>query len=166
MEQGCTMLASHHECGAPLFRCRGEILCPVCSSETIEPLAKLVGESSNIISAKGDATRIIDGHRAGNGEDLDLKMADKSISKELKENDLQRQIYSEKDALKCTLDSGASSQDNDFEMTEQAIRKAILYRLRVLAADIREEQDLSRLKSQLDCVDAALKVLRALEVEI
>jgi UPF0148 protein len=31
LEQGCTMLASHHDCGAPLFRCKGEIICPVCS---------------------------------------------------------------------------------------------------------------------------------------
>jgi len=31
LEQGCTMLATHHDCGAPLFRCKGEIVCPVCS---------------------------------------------------------------------------------------------------------------------------------------
>ncbi len=27
------MLASHHDCGAPLFRCQGDIVCPVCSFE-------------------------------------------------------------------------------------------------------------------------------------
>lgn len=31
LERGCTMLSTHHECGAPLFRCQGEIVCPVCS---------------------------------------------------------------------------------------------------------------------------------------
>jgi len=31
LEQGCTMLATHHDCGAPLFRRQGEIVCPVCS---------------------------------------------------------------------------------------------------------------------------------------
>jgi UPF0148 protein len=31
LEQGSTMLATHHDCGAPLFRCQGEIVCPVCS---------------------------------------------------------------------------------------------------------------------------------------
>jgi UPF0148 protein len=25
------MLATHHECGAPLFRRQGEVVCPVCS---------------------------------------------------------------------------------------------------------------------------------------
>lgn len=32
LEKGGTMLATHHECGAPLFRYQGEVLCPVCSS--------------------------------------------------------------------------------------------------------------------------------------
>jgi UPF0148 protein len=31
LEQGCTMLATHHDCGAPLFRRKGEVVCPVCS---------------------------------------------------------------------------------------------------------------------------------------
>jgi UPF0148 protein len=31
LEQGCTMLATHHDCGAPLFRCHGDVVCPVCS---------------------------------------------------------------------------------------------------------------------------------------
>jgi UPF0148 protein len=31
LEQGCTMLATHHDCGAPLFRRQGKVVCPVCS---------------------------------------------------------------------------------------------------------------------------------------
>ena len=30
LEKGGTMLATHHECGAPMFRYRGKVLCPVC----------------------------------------------------------------------------------------------------------------------------------------
>lgn len=30
LEKGGTMLASHHECGAPLFRYQGKVVCPVC----------------------------------------------------------------------------------------------------------------------------------------
>jgi len=33
LEMGGTMLASHHDCGAPLFRYKGEVVCPVCSFE-------------------------------------------------------------------------------------------------------------------------------------
>lgn len=30
LETGGTMLASHHECGAPMFRYQGKVVCPVC----------------------------------------------------------------------------------------------------------------------------------------
>ncbi len=30
LEKGGTMLASHHECGAPMFRYQGKVVCPVC----------------------------------------------------------------------------------------------------------------------------------------
>ena len=32
LEKGGTMLANHHECGAPMFRYQGKVLCPVCDS--------------------------------------------------------------------------------------------------------------------------------------
>ncbi len=30
LEKGGTMLANHHECGAPMFRYQGIVVCPVC----------------------------------------------------------------------------------------------------------------------------------------
>lgn len=30
LEKGGTMTASHHECGAPIFRYQGKTVCPVC----------------------------------------------------------------------------------------------------------------------------------------
>ncbi len=30
LEKGGTMLATHHDCGAPMFRYHGKIVCPVC----------------------------------------------------------------------------------------------------------------------------------------
>jgi UPF0148 protein len=32
LEKGGTMLANHHDCGAPMFRYQGKIMCPVCES--------------------------------------------------------------------------------------------------------------------------------------
>ncbi len=34
LEKGGTMLASSHECGAPMFRFQGKVICPVCDSGT------------------------------------------------------------------------------------------------------------------------------------
>ncbi len=32
LEKGGTMLASSHECGAPMFRFQGKVMCPVCGT--------------------------------------------------------------------------------------------------------------------------------------
>lgn len=32
LEKGGTMLSHHHDCGAPMFRYQGKIMCPVCES--------------------------------------------------------------------------------------------------------------------------------------
>lgn len=31
LEKGGTMLATHHDCGAPMFRYQGKVVCPVCN---------------------------------------------------------------------------------------------------------------------------------------
>ncbi|MCD1295338.1 hypothetical protein CUJ83_10035 [Methanocella sp. CWC-04] len=36
LERGGTMLAKHCDCGAPLFKYKGKILCPVCDSKKEE----------------------------------------------------------------------------------------------------------------------------------
>ena len=36
LEKGGTMLAQSHDCGAPMFRFQGKVLCPVCDSGTEE----------------------------------------------------------------------------------------------------------------------------------
>ncbi len=33
LEKGGTMLAQSHDCGAPMFRFHGKVLCPVCDTE-------------------------------------------------------------------------------------------------------------------------------------
>ena|GEM_PF-5428779 len=43
------------------------------------------------------------------------------------------------------------------------MKRSIARKLRELAEDIGDERDLGRLKGQLDCMEAAVKVLRSIE---
>jgi len=43
LEKGGTMLAQSHDCGAPMFRFQGKVLCPVCD-QGIEEEKKLARE--------------------------------------------------------------------------------------------------------------------------
>jgi UPF0148 protein len=36
LERGGTMLAKHCDCGAPLFKCQGKVVCPVCDGKKEE----------------------------------------------------------------------------------------------------------------------------------
>ena len=48
LEHGGTMLAQHCEqCGAPLFRYKGEVLCPVCSTEKEHSVSAKAPEPSS-----------------------------------------------------------------------------------------------------------------------
>ncbi len=46
LEKGGTMLASSHECGAPMFRFQGKVMCPVCESGEEK---KVAGEPSALV---------------------------------------------------------------------------------------------------------------------
>ena len=49
LEQGGTMLAKHHECGSPLFKYRGKVVCPVCDESTLD-----TGASGGAPAGDGD----------------------------------------------------------------------------------------------------------------
>ena len=57
LEKGCTMLANHHDCGAPLFRCKGKILCPICSFSTEKPDNTSIGETDGAVPQDADETK-------------------------------------------------------------------------------------------------------------
>jgi UPF0148 protein len=71
LEQGCTMLATHHDCGAPLFRRNGEVVCPVCSFAD-EPNSPARAQPSGLSGAELDEKSKFDGaHLQDSGQDDD-----------------------------------------------------------------------------------------------
>lgn len=69
LEQGCTMLATHHDCGAPLFRRKGEVVCPVCSFAD-EPNSPARAQPSGLSGAELDEKSKFDGaHLQDSGQD-------------------------------------------------------------------------------------------------
>ena len=164
LEKGCTMLAAHHDCGAPLFRCKGEIVCPICSSGSAKPDDKAVGEAEAVVPEDADETKESNRIRAGGkGALLSSMVPLQSLDQEHQEDDRRRPSHLNLESERLAQNSGESLHDSDFELTKQSVRMAVLFKLKDLALDIKEEKDLSRLRSQLDCVDTALRVISALK---
>jgi UPF0148 protein len=131
LEKGCTMLATHHDCGAPLFRCQGEVVCPVCSFGANGAASEKVQLSS---SAASEET-------ISNSENASMQQrsAKESVSNRLMQ------------------------EDNELTLTKVRLYESMLIRLEVLRKGLEEEQDLDKLKKQLDCIEGLLRVFRFLQ---
>ena len=140
LEKGCTMLAAHHDCGAPLFRCQGEIVCPVCSfaddpdspgrAQPSGPSA----EEMNVRSSSGRAYQQESGVIEDNPDGAGF-----GVSK-----------------------SGRQGED-EMSRALGGLRSALLARLEELTASVQDERDLHMLKRQLDCLEGLLRILRSLQ---
>jgi UPF0148 protein len=140
LEQGCTMLATHHDCGAPLFRRLGEVVCPVCSFAD-EPSSSARTQPSGLPGAEQEGKSSFDrAHLQENGV-IDDQPADKRA----------------KPALKGEQD------DEELRVAIGNLRASLFCRLRELTAASEDERDLDRLKKQLDCLEGLLRVLRSLQ---
>jgi UPF0148 protein len=139
LEQGCTMLAAHHDCGAPLFRCKGRIVCPVCSFID-EPSSPTKTELS--VPSEGQPGERSDLHRA-----------------QLSEEEGEKSLFASGEA---SLDGGHNRDDRQLDSAVGDLRAALSGRLRDLTAAVQDEQDLDRLKKLLDCLEGLLRVMRSL----
>ena len=148
LEQGCTMLATHHSCGAPLFRCRGQVVCPVCSFGE-----ECAAEDRALEMKEGSSGS--DQNKSAQEEEMPLVEApmDKARS-DIARSEIDNTLAHE--GLRKGLREGLSIEEAD-------LRSAILRKLKELTAGIEQEQDLDKLRKQFDCIEAALKALRSME---
>jgi UPF0148 protein len=140
LEQGGTMLATHHDCGAPLFRCQGEIVCPVCSFSE-PPGSQARAQPSGLSERKVE-------------EKPDLNRA--RLPERVEKIDLLSGSEAEQTGL---------SGKGDLELMSaiKSLRASLLRRLRAITSALEAEQDLDKLKKQLDCLEGLLRVLRSLQ---
>lgn len=140
LEQGCTMLATHHDCGAPLFRRQGEVVCPVCSFAD-KPSSPAGAQPSGLSGAEMDEKPDLDRARLQEREEIN----DLPVGKGVK--------------------SAHKGEQDDEELIAAIanLRASLLHRLRELTVALEDEHDLDKLKKQLDCLEGLLQVFRSLQ---
>ncbi len=166
LERGCTMLASHHGCGAPLFRCEGEVVCPVCSFEKAEALSSGTAERSGPATPRevgGEGDRLAElaqgkGPKRGEGEEA--KLAQRAVRGDLAEGMGEPRAYPSR--VTAEIHEVAQPRD-DLNVMEACLRDSLLRRLRALVEETEKEQDLDRLRKQLECIDGLVRVLKTME---
>ena len=157
LEKGCTMLASHHDCGAPLFRCQGDIVCPVCSFQE-EPLSTMRVPATE--AGWGKDERTPDPCR-----EQPPQMQKKSPGSAMEEDHPGHSVAEDQSDQSVGRDQSDHSIQDDVLLgsVKDNLRSVLLLRLRELTDSLRAEQDLDKLERLLDCLDALLRVLRSLQ---
>jgi UPF0148 protein len=159
LEMGGTMLATHHDCGAPLFRYRGEVVCPVCSFEEVgasqvpSRAEKLAPGPEGRPSGKARSISAPEEER-GSATELGAKRAVEVVSSP------ETGDYGEIAHREPV--SGKMGQKDHVDEAKEELKIVILQKIRDISEKMRDEQDLGRLKSQLEYVKEALKVLEHL----
>ena len=156
------MLASHHDCGAPLFRCQGDIVCPVCSFED-ESISAMRGSTSEAVQSEEERrpdpirAQLPQMHEMPSRRSIKKDRSDRSAERD------QPDRSAERDQPDRPRKGYPSIQDEvQFHSIQNDLRSALLFRLHELTDLLRAEQDLDKLKRLLDCLEALLKVLKSL----
>lgn len=158
---GGTMLANHHDCGAPLFRYKGDVVCPVCSFEEVGAAKAVYDEDRAAFDSRdgssppgkgqispprrGEASQSSPGARIGYDEPFHPEARNKGM-------------ISHREGEPMGM---AGEERSDPALIE--LKGAILEKIREISGNMRGEQDLGRLRIQIECVKEALEVLERLE---
>jgi len=170
LEMGGTMLANHHDCGAPLFRYRGEVVCPVCSFEEVgvaqvlpqekkfaaESEARSSNKSESVTRPRSKSSLIPESEKErGSGREFEAERAFKAIPS------TDNREYGEAAHREAVL--GKMGERDQVDLAKEELKRAILQKIREISDKMRDEQDLGRLKIQLEYVKESLEVLERLQ---
>ncbi len=79
---------------------------------------------------------------------------------QLPESEKIGRLYEEIKAKPARKDE---QNDEDLKQAKGSLHAALLYRLREITAALEEENDLDKLKKQLDCLEGLLRVFRSMQ---
>lgn len=135
LEKGGTMLANHHECGAPLFRYQGKVLCPVCDFQEKNQEQKEVQEARKPAIMEQEEQKI----RSEKGP----KMVERTVERE----GIRREVIPVIEPQPAELSQVAA-------LTQSKIHG--------IAESLENETDLQRVKEKLECIELGIKILKLL----
>ncbi|WNY28987.1 hypothetical protein MmiEs2_12000 [Methanimicrococcus stummii] len=142
LENGGTMLANHCDnCGAPLFRFKGEIICPLCSGvETNETPAPVSNEAAPVFCSPGVPAKKANAPQKYKKESK-KQTASGTPLEDLKNYTIEPTVYS---------------------VEEEQLRELILLKLTAIAEDMQNENDPRRVFEYLEMIEKGLDLIERL----
>ena len=137
LENGGTMLANHCEqCGAPLFRFKGEIICPLCSNVDTENKQKAQGKAVEETRAAQPKTQ----------------------------NSAQKENKQRKTVAGTSIENmtDLTARSTSCSGAEEELRELILLKLTAVAEEMQDETDSRRVFESLEIIEKGLDLIERL----
>jgi len=152
LENGGTMLASHCEtCGAPLFRFKGEIICPICSGVETD---KVPAPASKNVPASVSRNAVPDVSLAvGSAKKSD---APQNTGQKKKKEQAQAEIN---DIIERTV---GRIERTVYSVDGERLRELILYKITEVAEEMQNETDPRRIYENLELIEKGLDIIERL----
>lgn len=142
LEQGGTMLAQHCNCGAPLFRFKGDVICPICDSNSEKEKQKKI-EIPKESTIEQTSSKI----PTSSVNDIPTTSAMTSPTTPPLTPDIQSNIS-------IGIPNEVMSKE-----TSDFIKKSLVNKIVQLSLDLQRETDLSRTKQQIEAIESGTKAL-------
>jgi UPF0148 protein len=141
--KGGTMLANHHDCGAPMFRYKGKIICPVCD---------IGGENTGSTGMPGKVNTALQ------AKDEPAKDEAAAIIRAEKEAGEKKSTPYGSVGPDEKIQSRTASTLSYLEMENH-----ILNKVHILAKTLEDETDLQRLRDKMECIELGIRILKTLK---
>lgn len=132
LEKGGTMLANHHDCGAPMFRYQGKVVCPVCDFQERKPEQQQ--------------------------EQQEQQQQQEELEKRRKKNDEQQIAQRQQN----NGPSGNSGISGSSPQPVLQISNIIANKIRNLTESLETETELVRIKDKMECIERGVRILKLL----
>ena len=165
LELGGTMLANHCECGAPLFRYHGNVICPICDSKSKDTI-KSQPETKEKTSIKPEDKPPLA------SDQVEQKIQEVQISEKTKPLFGNQHIteppqsstkvpQSFTEAMEVTTQPKGTPPNISPE-TYDFISNTIINKVVQLCLDLQRETDQGRIKQQMEAIESGTRTLKNL----
>ena len=155
LENGGTMLANHCEtCGAPLFRFKGEIICPICSGVETDrapaPASKNVPVSVSRNAAPNAAPDV--SLSVGSSKKSDAPLTGQKKKKEQAQAEIN-------EIIERTV---GRVERNVYSVDGERLKELILYKITEVAEEMQNETDPRHIYEKLELIEKGLDIIERL----
>ena len=164
LELGGTMLANHCECGAPLFRYHGNVICPICDSNSKEAIesqekkektSRKPGENPPFISSQAEQKI----QNVQTSEERTPLSGNEHFTEASQPFTKVLQPFTEAQQV---IAQPTGTPSNISPETYEFISNTIISKVVQLCLDLQRETDPGKIKQQMEAIESGTRALKNL----